>query len=289
MARFRLRFLLQEFDLPLGETLIGRSPECHVTIDDPLVSRQHAKILIDHETARLFDLGSRNGVRLNGEALRGGDRALVDGDRVRIGTQELVFCRVDATRESANRRTGFLRHCGKCRMPYPEEMVACPACGSTDVADDDTLSGIMGDSKQNWTLSLVLEVLEKALSLGRDVDVERLMRKAAGSVEERLAQRATVDRKQLDSLADAASRAAELQGSVTWARWIVTIYAKLAMILPSGAVRRLAALPEAERQRLKGFVGELVDAIHETGGTMTDDEIAALTELERLRHELEGR
>ena len=66
MARYRLRFLLQEFDLPRGATLIGRSSDCHVTIEDPLVSRQHARIVIDGDDATLQDLGSRNGVKLNG-------------------------------------------------------------------------------------------------------------------------------------------------------------------------------------------------------------------------------
>ncbi|MBK7396871.1 MAG: FHA domain-containing protein [Myxococcales bacterium] len=50
MARYRLRLLLQEFDLPQGETVLGRSPECQVTIDDPLVSREHAKIIVQDDT-----------------------------------------------------------------------------------------------------------------------------------------------------------------------------------------------------------------------------------------------
>ncbi|MEO7109577.1 MAG: FHA domain-containing protein, partial [Polyangiaceae bacterium] len=95
MARYRLRFLLQEFDLPRGATLIGRSSDCHVTIEDPLVSREHARIVIDDEGARCEDLGSRNGVKINGVTARGTTR-LKDGDRLRIGTQELVFCTVVA-------------------------------------------------------------------------------------------------------------------------------------------------------------------------------------------------
>ena len=54
MARFRLKFLLQEFDLVGPEVLLGRSPECHVTLEDPLVSRQHARILIGGETAQII-------------------------------------------------------------------------------------------------------------------------------------------------------------------------------------------------------------------------------------------
>jgi pSer/pThr/pTyr-binding forkhead associated (FHA) protein len=88
VARFRLRFLLQEFDLAGPEVVIGRSPDCHITIEDPLVSRNHAKITISGEEAHVADLGSRNGVRINGRHIQG-EALLKDGDRVRLGTQEL--------------------------------------------------------------------------------------------------------------------------------------------------------------------------------------------------------
>jgi hypothetical protein len=35
--------VLQEFDLPPGITVIGRSLDCHLTIEDALVSRRHAQ------------------------------------------------------------------------------------------------------------------------------------------------------------------------------------------------------------------------------------------------------
>src|SRR5580693_6435434 len=94
LARYRLRFLLQEIDLHRGVTFIGRSPDCQVTIEDPLVSRQHARIVIDDMGARVEDLKSRNGVKVNGQAIKG-ETAIKDGDRLRIGTQELVFCEID--------------------------------------------------------------------------------------------------------------------------------------------------------------------------------------------------
>ena len=75
MARYRLRFLLQEFDLPRGATILGRSSDCHVTIEDPLVSRHHARIVLEGDRAVVYDLNSRNGVKVNGAAGEGARRA----------------------------------------------------------------------------------------------------------------------------------------------------------------------------------------------------------------------
>src|SRR6185312_13135111 len=147
-------------------------------IEDPLVSRQHARIVIDGDDAVVEDLGSRNGVRVNGHLIKG-PTALKDNDRLRIGTQELVFCRVEPAQSANAKTTGFLRHCTSCRLPYPKEMVACPNCGSTDQAEEETLSGQFGASSQGtWSVQLLIEVLEKALTMGRTADAERLLRRA---------------------------------------------------------------------------------------------------------------
>jgi predicted component of type VI protein secretion system len=130
-ARYRLRFLLQEFDLPPGQTLIGRGDECHITIFDPAISRRHARIFVDETHALLEDLGSRNGCRVNGTPVRG-TKELTDGDRIRIGTQELVLSEVRAaTSQVIHRQTGSLCFCGACRAAYAKEMDSCPHCGST--------------------------------------------------------------------------------------------------------------------------------------------------------------
>src|SRR3954464_12684397 len=144
LTRFRLRFLLQEIDLPQGDTLVGRSANCQVTLDDPLVSREHARIRIQGASAVLQDLGSRNGVQLGGQPI---DRTapLSNGDRIRIGTQELVFLELPANAErpthGATRQTGFMCHCANCARAFPAELVACPACGSRERVEEDTLTG----------------------------------------------------------------------------------------------------------------------------------------------------
>jgi hypothetical protein len=77
------------FDVGGGTTVIGRLPECDVTLDDPSVSRRHARIMRDGASWRIEDLGSTNGVRVNGEQV--GQSELHDGDRLDFGGVKLAF------------------------------------------------------------------------------------------------------------------------------------------------------------------------------------------------------
>jgi hypothetical protein len=70
--------------------VIGRSRDCDVVLEDAGISRRHAQLLPTREGWTIEDLGSTNGVRLNGEELRGA-RALHPGDRVELGSTKIVF------------------------------------------------------------------------------------------------------------------------------------------------------------------------------------------------------
>jgi len=235
VARFRLRFLLQEFDLNGPEVIIGRSPDCHITIEDPLVSRHHAKIRIHDEAAVVVDLGSRNGVRVNGRSIEA-EQALKDGDRIRLGTQELVFTQVHRA-ERAARPTGFMCVCRACGTPYPEGAAACPHCGApAQPADEDTtISGLRVEPKRSWTFQLLAEVIEKALATGRASEGDRLMRRAAKEVDERLAEGERIDPSQLAVISTFALRLAKLAGGAEWVAWALTLH-KRQNLMPSSAV-----------------------------------------------------
>jgi hypothetical protein len=250
VARYRLRFLLQEFDLPSGETLIGRGPDCRITLVDPLVSRHHARVRFDNSSQRpIFeDLGSRNGSRVNGRLVRG-THALRDGDRIRIGTQELVFSEVETVplATSSNKQTGLLRTCASCRIPYPEEMGTCPNCGSNQAEEEHTLSGILDDrSRQNWAVQMLIEMLRKALALGRAGDAERIMTQAMATMDERLrAPTPAVDVGQLEAVSIEAARLCALQGTVRWVRWMMEAYRRAAHTPTPAVVEAIANVASA--------------------------------------------
>jgi transcriptional regulator with PAS, ATPase and Fis domain len=68
-----------------GELTIGRDPSCSVCLDGSEVSRRHAAIRrVDKSPETLLvDLGSHNGIRVNGQSVASAELAL--GDVVRIG------------------------------------------------------------------------------------------------------------------------------------------------------------------------------------------------------------
>lgn len=268
MARFRLRFLLQEIDLRPGDTLIGRSAVCHVTIEDPLVSRQHSRIRIDGDRAVLEDLGSRNGTFANGRAIDG-IHELEDGDRIRVGTLELVFCHAaDRNRDPkpGKRTTGFMCHCADCGTPYPAELPECPNCGSDRRVDDDTISGVIGETQRNWTLELLVEVLHKAVALRRWEDVERMLRRARLNIEGRVASDQPVDTAHLHQVAEAAALLSVERAAAEWATWMLTIYALLRRVPSEAALAPLDGIPPQERDAVAQGARRLVDAITAIGG-----------------------
>ncbi len=275
MARYRLRFLLQEFDLPRGATLIGRSSDCHVTIEDPLVSREHARIVIDDDGARAEDLGSRNGVKINGVGIMSrGTAPLKDGDRLRIGTQELVFCTVAtvATTPSA-KTTGFLRYCASCRLPYPQELSACPACGATEQVDEEAITGVGLASQSTWGLQMLVEVMDKALRTDRMPDAVRAVQRAKTQLEEQLAVNGPIDAEQFHVLASSTIRVSLAAHEPVWACWIAHVYGQL-KTPPSDAVLALfaeisAKYPAEVAPPLADLLAALREALTEKGADLS--------------------
>ncbi|MCL4820846.1 MAG: FHA domain-containing protein [Vicinamibacteria bacterium] len=77
------------YDVKTGEVVIGRSPECQVVLKDFGISRQHAKIVVDHDGPRVIDLKSKNGTQVNGVPVV--EAKLKDGDKILLGKFQIAF------------------------------------------------------------------------------------------------------------------------------------------------------------------------------------------------------
>jgi hypothetical protein len=246
MPRPRLRFPLHELDLPLGVTTIGRGVDCHVTLDDPLVSRRHLRITVGGDRVVIEDLSSRNGVLLNGFPVRG-LTPLRDGDRLRVGAQELVFCASRVSSSTPPRRpTAELRLCAGCRLPYPREVMSCPSCEETEQIDEDTLTG--SDSPGTSSLELLVEALDRALATGHVGDAQRLVRRTSDQIDQLVAMGGSVDATLLAALAVQAADLTTASHDPCCALWALDVYRDTHQVPPVDVVERLAAVGTAAAQ-----------------------------------------
>jgi hypothetical protein len=69
--------------------LVGRSRECDVVVSDPNVSRRHIELRRGERGWAAVDLGSTNGMKVNGRRMNHAE--LEPGDRITIGVTELAF------------------------------------------------------------------------------------------------------------------------------------------------------------------------------------------------------
>jgi hypothetical protein len=73
-----------------GGAVLGRSRDCDVVLDDPNVSRHHAEVRPSGGSWIVNDLGSTNGVKVNGRRIRGPE-SLKRGDVIELGTSSVTF------------------------------------------------------------------------------------------------------------------------------------------------------------------------------------------------------
>ena len=96
--------LAHEEQLDRDQVRIGRSPENDVAIQDPSVSRLHASIERTRDGFMIQDLGSRNGVMVNGRRI-GGPTLITEQDEVQLG-DVILKLRTGRTSRSPTRRSG---------------------------------------------------------------------------------------------------------------------------------------------------------------------------------------
>jgi pSer/pThr/pTyr-binding forkhead associated (FHA) protein len=130
---------MDEHELPVGETILGRSFDCQLRFNHSSVSRKHLRIVVTQDGVTVEDLGSSNGSYVNATRI-GTSIALRDGDNLVIGKRKLsvrilegdVGDAVDTDtipmRGSSVETPRFVT-CDACRETMPLEAQNCPACG----------------------------------------------------------------------------------------------------------------------------------------------------------------
>lgn len=80
----------ERFEVTEAGLMVGRDPENAVSIPDPGVSRQHARVLLHNSAVWVQDAGSRNGVFVNGKRVSR-PKQLGPGDEMTVGAHTFTL------------------------------------------------------------------------------------------------------------------------------------------------------------------------------------------------------
>jgi hypothetical protein len=80
----------KSFPLEKRRMVIGRSKDCDIQIPDPNVSRRHAEVRPSGGGWIVNDLGSTNGIKVNGRRVDG-PQSIRPGDVIELGTSRVTF------------------------------------------------------------------------------------------------------------------------------------------------------------------------------------------------------
>jgi hypothetical protein len=243
--KFVLRHGMREISLPLGRFVIGRAESCELPLDDPLVSRQHAGLDVTEDGVTAVDLGSRNGIRVNGDRvheprrLAPGDLLLVGGSTFKFSLGRDVF--TDTVEQASTQRL--------------------PAFG---------LIGILG---------------EKALAMGRADEAERLLGPQIELLVEEATNGRRIDAATIDQACTFSLRLAALAGTGKWIDVVFRLHRILRRTCSTGIVDELYTVLRKVKQPSLGELRAYLEVLHEIEPSLGPAErflVGRLQGLERL-------
>lgn len=209
MSTFRLRYQSQLLEVPPGgEFVIGRSRDCQLALEDPLVSRRHAVFRWIGDKLYIEDLGSRNGVKVNDQKIPSATPLKLD-DVVVIGGQSFTVVELDGNEARDVRKIAV------------------------------TMTSELGEAAN--PLALLGGVVEKAFAMGRVEDAERILTNLLSD----LLAGYEAGRKELNTLSDAtrfALRLANETGKAQWLDWVFQANLALLRVPPAPVVDEIYAI-----------------------------------------------
>ncbi len=245
----KLRYRQSLIALRAGKLYFGRSPECELAISDPAVSRRHARLWVSDTQIVVEDLGSQNGVYVNGARIQG-PCELRAGDVLRICSHEMQLVdtaddllnetnryRITADTLSGGERTTLLDQLTPAaRSPSPTQrpnvrLDATPRPSTTPPGSD--------------SLAKAIVLLDDALNAGDVSDAEQRLGPIFMRVHELLLEQHASGLELAEHVVVSAARLASETRSAAFMNYAVTLYQLLGRPLPEPAVNVIHGLVRA--------------------------------------------
>jgi hypothetical protein len=242
--KYRLRYQQHDFELNDGRFMIGRGVDCQLALDDPLVSRNHALLTVSGDSVVVEDLGSRNGVRVNGQKVT--DPSPVGhGDRIGIGTQEMVILRQREVRA-------------------------------------DTIIQDQPPTQRLEAFGLLGSLADKAIAMGRGDEAERILGQQLSAIADDAAQGRDVGIEVCERAADYAVKLAGVTGKGQWVDYVFELYTSLKKPCPAPVVDALYGTLRKARGTNRGVLRAYVDLLKEQLSSLNPTERFLLSRVEGL-------
>ncbi|HEY3664748.1 MAG TPA: FHA domain-containing protein [Polyangiaceae bacterium] len=262
----KLRYRQALITLRAGKLYLGRSPDCELSISDPAVSRRHARLWVSPAQIVIEDLGSQNGVHVNGVRIQG-PCELRAGDVLRICSHEMEL--VDTFEEaeiepnryriSADTLTGVdkatlleefhpsIRPPSLRPSMRVDSAVALPRPSTTPPGSD--------------SLAKAIVLLDESLNAGNVSEAERRLGPILMRVHELLLEEHPSGLELAEHVVISAARLASETRSAAFMNYAVTLYQLLSRPLPEPAVNVIHVLVQAglypNMLALEGYVAKI--------------------------------
>lgn len=270
----------------MGQFVIGRSSECQLSLDDPLVSRRHGLLTVREDgTVLVEDLGSRNGVLVNGNKIEG-QQTLGDGDRITIGGQTMTLY----TTAPAPAPKQPVRHDTASYRKQTETLVMSSAELRDDESEGPTFIGpspFVGaeprqPDKRVHGLSLIGGVADKALAMGRNEEAERILKRALADVLQKAKAGEELRAELVEQAAGYAARLAGSTGKGNWFDYIFELYRAVGQILPQPIIDELYSVVRKVKAIDRNTMQTYIEQLRQKSGTFGPNERFLLQRVEGL-------
>jgi predicted component of type VI protein secretion system len=298
---YRLRYLAHDLELPVGEFVVGRSTECQLSLDDPLVSRRHAVLRVRRDGVSVQDLGSRNGVLVNAVKISG-ERELAAGDKVSIGSQEMVLnLAAEAPQTMVAGEEVYRRATQTLGAAYVmdlrsavESMGIPPAAGSAPgraatpaaplpaMADPPTAEA----SRSVQSFQLLGGVADKALALGKAEDAERILQVLLTDVLTRARDGQAIEPGVAESATRYAARLAGATGKASWLDYVFELYRRQRRVLPAAIIDELYTVVRKVKSVDLSGVRAYLDALREQASVLGPADRFLVQRIEGLERQM---
>jgi predicted component of type VI protein secretion system len=262
----KLRYRQALITLRAGKLYLGRSPDCELSISDPAVSRRHARLWVSPAQIVIEDLGSQNGVHVNGARIQG-PCELRAGDVLRICSHEmeLVDTFEEAEAEPNRYRISADTLTGVDKTTLLEEFH--PSVRPPSLRPNMRVDSAVAMPRPSTnppgsdSLAKAIVLLDESLNAGDVSEAERRLGPILMRVHELLLEEHPSGLELAEHVVISAARLASETRSAAFMNYAVTLYQLLSRPLPEPAVNVIHVLVQAglypNMLALEGYVAKI--------------------------------